>query len=299
MLPTTETLPDGVPFDLRSASDAGRFMLDAQRDAIAAVQLAVGDIAKGAAAMAAAIRERRSLHYAAAGSSGLMALADACEVPGTFGIPAQAIKIHMAGGIPVDSRMPGDTEDDTRAAKEIGRQVEAGDVAIVLTASGATPYALEVARIFKAGGATVIGFSNNAGAPLLEIADVPVCLETRPEIIAGSTRLGAGTAQKAALNLMSSLMGVELGHVYQGRMINVVADNAKLVERSTGIVAHIADVSQQEARAALRTAGGNAKVAILVAAGCTEDRAQNLLTTSKGHIGPCLEALKLNQDKTV
>lgn len=297
MLPTTETLPEGAPFDMQSPHDATRFMLDAQKEAVSAVQLAAGNLSTGARAMAAAVRAGRSIHYAAAGSSGLMALADACELPGTFGISADAIKIHMAGGVPVDGRMPGDTEDDTRAAQSFNRQFVAGDVAIVLTASGTTPYAIEAAKAFKAGGATVIGIANNVGTALLEIADIPVCLATPPEIIAGSTRLGAGTAQKAALNLMSSLMGVELGHVYQGRMVNVVADNAKLVERSKGMVAQIAGVTLEQASAALSAADGNPKAAIVIAAGCSPERAQELLKSSGGHIGPCLETLKSNQDK--
>jgi N-acetylmuramic acid 6-phosphate etherase len=299
LLPTTEKLPDTVAIDALSALHAASALLDGQHVAISAVSDAAGDIDRGAEAMAAAIRSGRSLVYAAAGSSGLMALADASELPGTFGISADAVQIHMAGGVPVDGRMPGETEDDAEAAENAARDIVQGDAVIVVSASGTTPYALAVAKCAKARGGTVIAIANNPATPLLDIADVSICLETPPEVIAGSTRLGAGTAQKAAMNLMSSLMGVKLGHVYQGMMVNVVADNAKLIKRAAGIVSHAAGVSIQAAEAALNSAGGNPKTAILIANGCTPAVAADLLVAHGGHLGPCLKSLTLNHDQKI
>ncbi|WP_417242979.1 N-acetylmuramic acid 6-phosphate etherase [Celeribacter sp.] len=290
-LPTTEALPEHAPIDARSARDAALFLLRGQQSALAAVEAASDDIIRGAQAMVAAIRSGHSVVYGAAGSSGLMALADACELPGTFGVSPDVIRVHMAGGIPVDARMPGDTEDDTSEAARLAQSVHAGDAVIVLSASGTTPYAVTLATGAKARGATVIAIANNPNTPLLLAADVAICLQTPPEVIAGSTRLGAGTAQKSALNMMSSLMGVGLGHVYRGLMVNVVADNAKLVARSANIVAQIAGVPLSVAEAALAQVGGHTKLAILVAAGSAPDVARTLLDTHNGCLGPCLQSL--------
>lgn len=298
-LPVTEMLSENEAIDLLSADRAANVFVGAQKEALQAVLEASENIALGADAMAKAVRSGRSLVYAAAGSSGLMALADACELPGTFGIPANRIQIHMPGGVPADGRMPGDTEDDVDAADTATRAVKEGDVVIVLSASGTTPYAIAVAKQARAKGAAVIAIANNQGAKLLELCDIPVCLATPPEVIAGSTRLGAGTAQKAALNLMSSQMGIALGHVFRGQMVNVVADNTKLVGRALGIISGIAGVSRARAKAALTDAKGDTKMAILVAAGVTAKQASQLLFHHDGHLGPCLKSIQSNQNMTV
>ncbi len=297
--PTTEQVLETKAIDTLDAPGAAALMLRGQHAAVDAVEGAAREIDAGAQAMADAIRDGRSLVYAAAGSSGLMALADASELAGTFGISPDAIQIHMAGGVPVDARMPGDTEDDTATVEAIARDINAGDVVIVLSASGTTPFAVAVAKACKAQDATVVAIANNAGAELLGLADIAICLATPPEVIAGSTRLGAGTAQKVALNLMSSLMGVKLGHVYQGLMVNVVADNAKLVKRSVGIVSSISNVSADEAQAALKRTGGRVKAASLVALGCTVSLAEDLLTENNGHLDPCIQSLKSTQHTNV
>ncbi|MBT8414907.1 MAG: N-acetylmuramic acid 6-phosphate etherase, partial [Boseongicola sp.] len=278
------------------ADRAASVFVEVQIVALQSVQKASKEIARAAEAMASVIRSGGSLVYAAAGSSGLIALADACELPGTFGIPADRVQVHMAGGVPVDVHMSGGSEDDTQAAVAAVRGVAAGDVVIVLSASGTTPYAVAVAECARSKGAVVIGIANNPGSLLLELAEIPVCLATPPEVIAGSTRLGAGTAQKAALNLMSSQMGIDLGHVFQGKMVNVIADNTKLVGRAVGIVSGIADVSEDAAKSALDAAGGNTKLAILVAAGAPVAQADQLLSENAGQLGPCLNYLKSNQN---
>lgn len=297
-LPTTETVSAGPHIDVRPSYDAAALLLDGQSAAIDAVRLAIPALTNGAQRMASAIRAGHCIHYAAAGSSGLMGLADGSELRGTFGLPAEKIHIHMAGGVPVNGLMPGDTEDDKTAVAHLAGKISKGDVVIVLTASGTTPFALEVARAAQHNGAVVIGIANNPDTPLLAIADEPVCIATPPEVIAGSTRLGAGTAQKAALNLMSTLMGIALGHVYQGEMVNVIADNSKLVQRSVAIVSRIAGVSPHSAQTAIRQTDGCVKPAILVASGCTPDEASTLLAQYNGLLGPCLASLSLDQKTT-
>ena len=248
------------------------------------VSSAYSEIAQGAELMAAAISEGGKLIYAAAGSSGLMALADASELTGTFGIPPEKIEIHMAGGVPADGRMPGHTEDQVSHvdfAKE--------DIAIILSASGSTPYSLSIAEQAKKAGAKIIALANNGGTPLLEKANVAIHLPTQPEVVAGSTRLGAGTAQKVALNMLSTMMGVKLGHVFKGMMVNVIADNEKLRQRAQNIVCNIADVSNDTAQSALAQTNGDVKTAIIVASGRSVETAIKLLKHNKGHLDPCLK----------
>lgn len=291
LLPTTEILPEGETIDARPPLEALGSMLGGQVGALSAVRKAGPQILAAAGAMAQAISNNNSITYAAAGSSGLMALADACELPGTFGIPANLIQIHMAGGVPINGHMPGATEDDRKAAHQVAQRIRRGDVVIVVSASGTTPYAVEVADCAKLRGATVIGIANNRGSALLARADIAICLETPPEPVAGSTRLGAGTAQKVALNLMSTLMGVRLGHVYKGLMVNLVADNEKLTQRATRIVMQIADVTQPMAETALSQAEGHVKLAILLASDLSIQDATCLLAENGGHLAPCFEAI--------
>lgn len=267
-LPTTEMLHDmAVGLDQRPQAEIARTLAEAQIEAARAVLPATEAISTGARALAQAIGRGARLYYVAAGSAGLMAAADALELGGTFSIPADQVRIVMAGGLPTSARMPGDTEDDAGALDGALSALGARDVMIAVSASGATPFTLAAARIAKARGAKVVALANNRGAPLLGLADVAVLLETPPEIVAGSTRLGAATAQKIALNMMSTLMAVELGHIHDGMMVNLTADNAKLRGRALGIVQTISGKDAEVARAALAQAGGAVKPAVLMAAG--------------------------------
>jgi N-acetylmuramic acid 6-phosphate etherase len=280
------------PLDIMPEAEITQHLVDAQSRALDALKPVQDDLSAGAELMANALRHEGNLVYAAAGSSGLMAAADALELPGTFGISPQRIHILMAGGQPTTSRMPGDTEDDSNAAREAAQIIGANDCVIVVTASGSTPYALTIAKEAKAVGAAVICIANSANPPLFQFATLSICLRTPPEPIAGSTRLGAGTAQKVALNCMSTLMAVKLGHVHDGMMVNLRVDNAKLQKRATHMVADIASVSTTDARLHLETTGYEVKPAVLLAAGVTSFAdAQSLLATTKGQLRAALAQL--------
>lgn len=268
-------------------------LLEAQIAATAALRPALPALARAAEAAAGALRSGGRVIYAGAGSSGLMALADALELPGTFGIAAERCPVLFAGGTEALLRMTGGVEDDAgRGDEDLARlSPGAGDVAICVSASGGTPYTLAVARGLRAAGTPVIGIANVPGAPLLTLSDIPVLLDTGAEVVAGSTRMGAGTAQKIALNLISTGAGLRLGHVHDGHMVNLTADNAKLVDRAARIVADIAGCSDDTARGALARTGGAAKPAILVARGADPDLAHRILGDSGGHLGPALAAL--------
>lgn len=281
-------------FDMRPPQDALMILAVAQATAAAAVQRAVPEIAAAAELAARCLAEGGRLIYAAAGSSGLMALADALELPGTYGIAPDRVKVLFAGGMADMTRMPGGPEDDADAARHdvAEASVGAGDCLIALTASGSTPYPLAAAEAARAAGASTIGLANNAGVPLFDLVDVAICLPTPPEVIAGSTRMGAGTAQKIALNMLSTMMAVHMGHVHDGFMVNLVADNIKLQGRARRIVMAVSEVAEDVAAAALTEADGAVKAAILVAAGATgKAGALKLLADNQNRLRPALKAL--------
>ncbi|WP_166418570.1 N-acetylmuramic acid 6-phosphate etherase [Cochlodiniinecator piscidefendens] len=291
-LPVTESVCDAsAALDAQPTEKVAHLLLETQQTALSAINTALPNITKAAAIMAQTIRAGGRLIYAGAGSSGLMAMADALELAGTFGISTDQVKILMAGGFPTDSHMPGHTEDDAHAARADAGEIEARDTVIALSASGTTPYPTAILTAAKDAGASRIAIANNIGAPFFELADVAICLPTPPELIAGSTRMGAGSAQKVALNTMSTLMGVELGHVYDGMMVNLVADNLKLRNRAVGMVTQIANTDASTAIGHLETCNWAVKPAILMASGASHDTAFYLLSTTQGHLRAALEKL--------
>lgn len=252
--------------------DALRVLSDGQQAAAAVVAEVLPDIAAGARLAADALLAGGRLVYAGAGSSGLMAMADALELPGTYGIARDRIVILLAGGAASLYDLAGGYEDDVdlAVADAAGADVGARDCVIVVSASGSTPYALTVADHAKEKGARVIALANNPGAKLFSGADVSILLATPPEVISGSTRMGAGTAQKIAFNLFSTLVGIHLGHVHDGHMVNLKADNIKLRGRACRIVCDIAGVDSGEAERLLARTDGSVKAAVLLAAGAPD-----------------------------
>jgi N-acetylmuramic acid 6-phosphate etherase len=163
---------------------------------------------------------------------------------------------------------------------------------IALSASGSTPFTLTAARAAKAVKATVIAIANNPATPLLTVADHPVLIETGPEVIVGSTRMGAGTAQKCALGLLSTLAHIKLGAIYDGWMVRLQADNAKLRKRAQRMVADIAKVDEASAELALAQTDGHVAPAALICAGAKDmGTAEALLARAKGNLRLALEHL--------
>ncbi|MEQ1769473.1 MAG: N-acetylmuramic acid 6-phosphate etherase, partial [Devosia sp.] len=234
------------------------------------------------------------LIYLGAGTPALISLGDALEVPQTYGIPRDRVLVILAGGKGIVENLNGPEEDDGPLARikvaEAG--VGPGDCVIATSASGSTPYTVSGLTAAREAGAATIGVAGNPGAPLFDVADVSVLIEAGPEVISGSTRLGAGTAQKAALNLFSTLLGVKLGHVHDGLMVNMVADNAKLRKRAARIVAQVTGVALPQAEAALSETDGAVKPAILIAAGAAGyDTAIASLQAAGGNVRAALIAL--------
>lgn len=280
--------------DLQSDEDLLGLLAAGQAAAAGSVASAIPAIARAAELAAASLRAGGRLIYAAAGSSGLMALADALELPGTYGIERNRIAVLLAGGAEALSDMRGGPEDDADAAIAALTALDPReqDCLIAVTASGHTPYPLAAVRVACAAGASTIGIANNQDAPLFDLVDAAIHLPTPPEVVAGSTRMGAGTAQKIALNMLSTLMATRLGHVFDGFMVNVVADNEKLRGRARRIVRSITGVDEKIATEALAITHGAVKPAILVAAGGIDAAsALALLDSHDGHLRPALAQL--------
>lgn len=296
---STEQLHDAaIGLDLLEPIALASVLVEGQVAAAQSVLLAAPRIADAAIAMARTIKNGGRLHYFAAGSSGLMAVADVMELGGTFSISAQQLAIHMAGGLPQSVEMPGGVEDATDALPGLAGTVKSADTAVFISASGTTPYTVAAAEMIRPTGATLVGIANNETAPLLDLVDISICLRTPPEVLAGSTRLGAATAQKIALNTLSTAMAVELGHVHDGMMVNLLADNIKLKERAKGIVSQITQASDALIQSALEDANGRVKEAILIASlGVSSGEASELLSRASGHLRPALEAGKRKSNR--
>ena len=249
--------------------DVLKVLADAQKAAAAVVDAALDDIAAAGRLAADALLSGGRLVYVGAGSSGLMAMADALELPGTYGISRDRIVILLAGGAASLEDLAGGYEDDRDLAVSDASMAEiaSGDCVIAVSASGSTPYALAIAAYAREKGAHVVSFANNPGAQLFDGAHVSILLQTPPEVISGSTRMGAGTAQKIAFNMFSTLVGIHLGHVHDGHMVNLKADNIKLKGRACRIVSDISGVGLDEAERLLARSEGSVKTAVLLAAG--------------------------------
>jgi N-acetylmuramic acid 6-phosphate etherase len=270
-------------------------LLAGQRRAVEAVAAALPAIDAASAAISDKLGAGGRLVYVGAGSSGLIAIQDGAELPGTFGIEPERILFIIAGGLAHTHQINGAAEDDRAAGR---RDIEAlgdmmRDVVVAVSASGSTPFTIAGVEAARQQGATIIGLANRAGSPLLAGADHPIFLDTGPEALQGSTRLGAGAAQKCALGLLSTLANARLGHVYRGLMVNVRPDNDKLRRRALGIVASIAGVDTETARRSLAEAADDVKYATLIAAGAgSKKRAEELVARSRGHLGAALSRLR-------
>ena len=260
-----------------------------------AVESAYPAIALAANAMAGSVRDGGRLVYAAAGSSALMGIADGLELPGTFSIPQSQVVILMAGGLEALTDMVGGPEDNADEARNSIRALKLNqhDCVICLSASGTTPYALAAIEESRAVGAgSIIGIACNDKTPVLLNADIAIHLPTPAEIVSGSTRMGAGTAQKIALNMLSTLMATHLGHIHDGYMVNVRADNEKLRERAKSIVISVTDCDDATAETALAQADNAVKVAVLLAAGAHDvDTAKELLAGNGQKLRPALACI--------
>ncbi|MEK0085314.1 N-acetylmuramic acid 6-phosphate etherase [Benzoatithermus flavus] len=274
--------------DLWPAERSLAAMLENQESAFAAVRRALPQLAAAVRAAAARLRanEQGRLVYVGAGASGRLAVQDGVELHPTFGWPHERLACLVAGGAVALTRSVEGAEDDAAAARAAASALRLGegDVVIAVAASGATAYTRAAQAVARAAGALTVALASNPQAPLLAEAEIPVLLATGPEFLAGSTRMTAGTAQKIALNLLSTQLMIELGRVYDGLMVNVVPANAKLVRRSHRIVQAIAGGSLEEAAAAWERAGRDIRLAVLLRDGLDLAAAKDRLAAAGGDL---------------
>lgn len=271
-------------------------LIAGQERAVAAVRNAIPSIAAAAETVANRLAAGGRLAYAGAGTSIRIGVQDGSELPATFGMAEDKIVYLIAGGKAAMFETLADAEDDRQAGQHDAALLLPTDTLIAVAASGRTPYTIATAQVARAKGAYVISVVNNAGTALGAVGNIEIVLETGAEVIAGSTRMGAGTAQKAALNLLSTLTHIRLGAVHDGMMVNVQAGNLKLKHRAAEIVAKIAGVDLQKATLALDKAQEKVKPAVLLCSGAQDyATAQMLLVGTKGNLRLALAQLNQHQ----
>jgi N-acetylmuramic acid 6-phosphate etherase len=291
---TERASPRYAGIDVWEPADILESLIEGQFAAVAAVRAALPEIEAAAIAMQERLRERGRLVYAGAGTSGRMGVQDGAELIPTFSWPDDRLLLLIAGGKDALLQSVEGAEDEVEQAVALvtRHEINAADVLIAVAASGTTPFTMTCLREARKRGALTVGIANNRDTPILHESHHAILLNTGSEPIAGSTRMKAGTAQKIALNLLSSLLMILLGRVYQGLMVDVRALNEKLVRRSEDMLMQLTGRSRDEARAALDRANGSVKVAVLLLHGCDPDRAADLLDRAAGQLGKALELLK-------
>jgi N-acetylmuramic acid 6-phosphate etherase len=242
-----------------------------------------------------AIRSGGRIFYAGAGTSGRLAALDAAELPPTFGVPRSVVQALIAGGTPSLTRAVEGAEDSLTSAPRYLQyaRVGRGDVVGGITASGSTPYVLSALRAAKARGARTFAITANPDSPIARLAEITIAPRTGAEVLSGSTRLKAGTAQKLVLNLLSTSSMIRLGHVYDNWMIDVAQTNSKLRQRAVRILAEAAGLDPSAAKNTLRLAGQNLRVALVMQkAGIGANEARQTLANAGGDIRTALQEFR-------
>jgi N-acetylmuramic acid 6-phosphate etherase len=271
-------------YDTATLVDA--FVAD-QAQAAWAVRAAAAQLAQAVDAAVPRLQAGGRIVYVGAGTSGRLGVLDAVELFPTFSWPRDRAPALLAGGQGAMFLAVEGAEDraEQGAADLRALQPTPHDTVLLLAASGTTPYALGAAQAARAAGALTVGIVNNPGAPLAAACDIGVVLDTGPEVISGSTRLKAGTAQKIALNSFSSSVMVRLHKVYGNLMVDLRASNAKLVARALRLTVRATGASEADAQAALAACGSQVKVAIvMLQAGVDAATAQARLDAAQGSV---------------
>jgi N-acetylmuramic acid 6-phosphate etherase len=291
--PTEGRNPDSVDLDLRSTREVLQVINDADRTVPGAVADVLDAITTAVEYAVAALRAGNRVHYFGAGTSGRLAVVDAAELPPTFNTPEGWFCPHLAGGPEAMWRAVEDAEDDEAAgAEEAAACVRPGDIVVGLAASGRTPYVLGALRTASASGARTVLVSADPGAAAASEVDVFIGVDTGPEVVTGSTRMKAATAQKLVLNAFSTAVMVRLGRVYSNLMVGLVATNAKLRGRMISILMEATGLGEEVCLAALGEAGGDLKTALVcLVSGAGVGEARAALARTDGQVRGALALL--------
>ena len=291
--PTTESLnPRSTALDTMSALEIVTLMNEEDAQVPLAIAPALPAIAAFVEAAAERLRGGGRLFYAGAGTSGRLAVLDAVECVPTFSVSPELVTPIMAGGDPALTRSVEGAEDDTELARHDvdAAGVGAADALAGVAASGTTPYVIAAIDEARRRGAVTAGIANNADTPVVLTADHGITAITGPEVLSGSTRLKAGTAQKLILNMISTAAMVRLGKVYGNRMVDVSVSNTKLRERAEGIVADLVNCDRAAAAGLLDAADEEVKTAVLMGlAGIRAGEARSRLEAADGYLRRALD----------
>jgi N-acetylmuramic acid 6-phosphate etherase len=285
-LATEQLNAASADMDTKSPLEIARIINSEDAKIAAAVERVLPQIARSIEWVADALAKGGRLIYVGTGTSGRIAALDAAECPPTFGVSPKMVQFVMAGG----SRALGaavEADEDSRklGVREI-RKKRPGkkDVVVGISASGRTPFTIAALESARRAGAKTIAVTSNPGSSLEAAAELAIVVETGAEVVAGSTRMKAGTAEKMVLNMLSTGAMVRLGYVYGNLMVNLHPKNHKLAQRAVGIVERAAGVDRAAARKVLKSAGSVATAIVMHAAGVSRKAAEKALATAGGRV---------------
>ncbi|MEU6428657.1 N-acetylmuramic acid 6-phosphate etherase [Microbispora sp. NPDC046973] len=292
-LATEQSDPRYSGIDTLPTEEIARLMNAADAAVPAAVGRAVPAISAAVDAIAARMADGGRLLYVGAGTSGRLAVLDASECPPTFGTHPDLVQGIIAGGEAALVRSVEGAEDDAEAGAAVIRDKHVGplDSVVGISASGRAPYVVAAVEQARRLGALTVGLACNTGTPLARAADHAIEVIVGPEVVTGSTRLKAGTAQKLVLNMISTITMIRSGRTYGNFMVDVVASNSKLVDRAARIVSEITGTQVLRAREVLESAGRDVKTAVvMIERGVGADDARALLAAHGNRLGPALRS---------
>ena len=281
--------------DLKSTEEILRIINDEDRKIPRAVANEIPQISVAVEAIIDTIKDGGRVFFAGAGTSGRMGVIEAAELPPTFGLPSEFFKGIIAGGTKAMFESVEAEEDNQSSGKKVLKTQGLGgkDLLLALSASGKTPYVLGALRQAHKEGAKTIALTCSRNSPMEEMSDISIVVDTGAEIVAGSTRMKAGTAQKLVLNMLTTTAMIKLHKVYNGYMIGVQPTSEKLRERSVNIIREIARVDMDKARKTFDASEWDIKLAIIMARGnITKKQARKLLVKTKGSLRLSLDILE-------
>ena len=295
-LPTEQILPAAQDLDRLSSLEIARLINEQDATIAGAVRQALPQIARAIDVVAAGLREGGRLIYVGAGTSGRLGALDASEIPPTFNTDPRTVQFIMAGGPKALGASTEASEDDTHLAlAEIKkRKPRRHDIVLGIASSGRTPFTITAVEYARSRGAHAIALTCNRDSPLERAADFAIVTEVGAEVLAGSSRMKAGTAHKMVLNMISTGAMTRLGYIYGNLMVSVWTKNEKLIQRAIRIVEQATGADHETAARALKASGNRTPVAVvMLAAGVTKSQASAALRKTHGHVRQAIDQARI------
>lgn len=295
---TEERNPASVRIDEKPVDEVLRVINAEDQRVPAAVADQLPLIAEAVEAVAGCILRGGRVFFLGAGTSGRLGVVEAAEMPPTFSVPPRSFQAIIAGGREAIFRSVEEAEDDESAGAEaLARHgLSKQDVLVALSASGRTPFVIGALRTARSSGIKTVFITCNPDAQARGLSNIPIVIDVGPEVVAGSTRLKAGTAQKLVLNTLTTAAMIRLGNVFDGYMVGVRPRSRKLKERATGIVSSIAGVGRETAADALGRARGDVKVAVIIArTGASPGESVRILKKTGGSLRKALKEMRVSE----